>query len=117
MKVRYIENKKDDVQGASLQNKLVGLKYLGENSRSETLLGAIEEKVFNRNEMIPNDYTSITYDHAKSLCDEEGGLIVKLRRKFKDRYIFGLADSYHELNIAVTHAIKDLSEDIKEVFD
>jgi len=121
IKARYIKNEgfklDNNLSTPYLENAIVGLKFLGDNSHSKTLFEAIEEKVFDLGEEVKNNFTAITYDNAKSMKGEKNGLIALLKKEFPSRFIFGLGDPCHLLSLAVKHTMKELPEVISDFID
>ena len=120
IKARYIKNKtslNNPIPQPSLENKIIGIKYLGDNSTAQTLLEALQEKVFDLGLEVKENFTSITFDNAKSMIGNKNGLIALIKKEFLPKFIFGLGDPCHLLNLAVKHTVKDMPDDISDFID
>jgi len=120
IKARYIKNEVNSINlipQASLENKIIGLKYLEDNSTAKTLLEAIQEKVFNLGIEVKDNFTSIAYDNAKTLKGDKNGLIALLKQEFPSKFIFGLGDPCHLLNLAIKHTVKEMPDDISDFIE
>jgi len=66
IQVKYLNEYQDEsgFKRSFIENKIVGLKYLEESSKSEVLLKTVKEKILNFGEDVKQNFIGITHDRA-----------------------------------------------------
>jgi len=115
LRVRYLKEKIDNqkkVPVKYIENKLLGIKTMGESSDSQALLAIVEGKVL-KNDDISQNFVGITHDNASCFTGSNTGLIVLLRDKLKKEF-YDLPDPCHGLNLALQHALETLPDQVMD---
>jgi len=94
-----------------IQNRVIGLKYLGESVTGQTLYDIVKEKLFDINDEIKDNLVGFTHDHASSLSGEGVGLYGLLKEAFCEKTFFNIKDPCHGLTLSVYKSL-ELLEDV-----
>jgi len=113
MQVKYLKHYIDEmqVQRTSIENRVIGLKYLECSSSTETIYNVVKEKVFNLSPEISSNFRGFVHDHAANLSGLHNGLGVKLKEDLPNKFM-DLGDPCHSLNLALSKALKILPKEI-----
>ena len=114
MQVRYLKEFQDNsgFQRYAIENKLIGLKYLEESSKSQVLFQAVKEKILDLGDKIKQNFIGLTHDKASVFTGEYSGLDTLLQKE-KASFLFILKDPCHALNSALNKSLTLLPEEMK----
>jgi len=85
MQVKYLKHYTDEMQvlRTTIENRVIGLKYLECSSSTETIYNAVKEKVFNLSPEIRFSLRGFVHDHTEKLTGLHNGLGVKLKKIYQ----------------------------------
>jgi len=118
LKVRYLKESLDE-QGSvrtSIQNKIIGIKYLKDSSNAKTLFDITKEKLLNLSEKVKSNLVGIAHDHASTLSGPLNGLGTLIAEHLP-QYFMDLKDPCHSLNLSLSNSLEILPQDLSKFVD
>jgi len=107
--INYSENN-IEVKQLEIQNRVIGLKYLGESSSGLMIFNALKDKLLNLDNQIRNNFVGLVHDHGSNLAGHGIGLVGQLKSEFKEKNFINVEDPCHKLNLAVYSTLKELKD-------
>jgi len=109
LKVRYPKEYIDSqgMKRTRIENRTLGIKYLGHSSTAASMLQVTKEKLFDLGNKVKNNLVGFIHDHASNFSGKYNGLGVLLRKE-TERFIFDVKDPYHSLNLIFQKALEVL---------
>ena len=113
LQVKYLKKYLDEegLQRSSIENRIIGLKYLEESSSAEVLYETVQEKLLALDPEIRNNFRGLAHDHASNLSGTHKGLGALLEKDLPN-YFMDLEDPCHSINLTLNKSLDDLPEEI-----
>jgi len=112
IKVRFLQDDLDleGVKRTSIQNRTIGLKYLGGDSSAKTMMKIIQEKVFSLDDNLKKNFVGFVHDHASALSSDLNGLLALLKETIPHHF-FDLKDPCHSFSLALKKSLSELPQE------
>ena len=119
LQARYIKEIKtsDDAYTLQIQNRVVGLEYLGEKSTGKAMYEVAKREILDKSPEIRNNLISLTHDHASSLRGISNGLIAHIRKDMRYNYVFDVEDPCHSFNLAIRKSLDILPDEVMDFIE
>ena len=100
----------NEVKQLEIQNRVIGLKYLGESSTGLTIYNFVKDKLLNLDNQIKHNFVGLAHDHGSNLSGHGIGLVGQLKSEFKEKNFFNCEDPCHSLDLAVYSTLEELED-------
>ena len=105
LKLKYLKSEKENnslVSVPVIQNKIIGVATMKEDSYGKAFIDLITEKLF-VNDEIRRNFIGITHDNAQALSSEQKGLIGRLKDELKRENFMDLPDPCHGASLVALY--------------
>ena len=101
-----------EVSRMELQNRVIGLKYLGESSTGETVYNIVKDKLLTLDSQIKDNFIGLAHDHGSNLSGHRIGLVGQLKAEFKEQKFFNIEDPCHSLDLSIYGTLEELKDEV-----
>ena len=117
LQLRYLKDIKStdnsiELSHLEIQNRVIGLKYLGESSTGETIYNTVNDKLFSLSPQIKDNLIGLAHDHGSNLSGHGIGLVGRLKADFKEQEFFNLEDPCHSLDLSLYGTLEELEDEV-----
>ena len=101
-----------EINNLEIQNRVIGLGYLGESSQGQALYSILKNKLLDLSHQIRDNFIGITHDHGSNIAGHRIGLVGQFKNEFKDKAFFNINDPCHSLDLSVYGTLEKLEDEV-----